>query len=140
MKGGEKMKTEYLYAVIGLLAGILIAIVFTTNVVNTGNTQMMQMMGMRNPSYTIEKDKNDRMGMGSSMEEMMGSLEGKSGDEFDKAFIYAMTLHHKGAIDMAELARQNAMHDEIKQMAEEIISAQTEEIEMMQDWQKQWGY
>jgi len=34
----------------------------------------------------------------------------------------------------------NAKHDEIKQMASDIISAQGKEVDMMKAWQKEWGY
>ena len=67
-------------------------------------------------------------------------LVGLSGDNFDKKFIENMIVHHEGAIEMAQQARLNAKHDEIKQMAEAIISAQSDEINKMKDWQKQWGY
>lgn len=71
---------------------------------------------------------------------MADGLKGKTGDEFDKAFISQMIEHHEGAVVMAVQARQDARHDEIKAMAEDIISAQTREINQMKNWQKQWGY
>ena len=77
---------------------------------------------------------------GMSMTEMTADLRGKSGDEFDKAFISNMIDHHQGAIDMAKLAADNAKHDEIKNMATDIVKAQSKEIDTMRDWQKQWGY
>ena len=55
-------------------------------------------------------------------------------------FLMQMIPHHQGAIDMANLAKQNAKHQEIKDLAEGIISAQANEIEMMETWQKTWGY
>jgi uncharacterized protein (DUF305 family) len=75
-----------------------------------------------------------------SMSEMTSKLQGKTGDDFDKAFISDMIAHHQGAIDMAKLAKANAKHDEIKKMADDIISAQSKEIDMMQTWQGDWGY
>jgi uncharacterized protein (DUF305 family) len=79
--------------------------------------------------------------MDSAMDQMSMGLAGKSGDEFDQAFISEMITHHEGAIDMANAALVNAEHDEIKVMAEAIISAQTNEIRQMQDWQAAWyGY
>lgn len=77
-------------------------------------------------------------GMQSEMDGMMAGLEGKTGDEFDRAFLAEMIMHHEGAVDMAEAALQNAKHEEIKQMANAIISAQTTEINQMKDWQKAW--
>ena len=141
------MKTEYLYAVIGLLAGALLAILFTTNIVNSNNTQMMRMMGMRTQNF----DQVMNQGMNQMHEQMMGEdemtmsgmvneLEGKTGDAFDKAFIEQMIPHHQGAIEMAKQAKTNAFHQEIKDMADDIISAQTKEINQMRQWQSSWGY
>lgn len=76
--------------------------------------------------------------MQSMMDDMMKALEGKEGDEFDKAFLAEMTIHHQGAIQMAEMALKSARHDEVKKMAQDIISAQEAEIKQMQQWQKEW--
>lgn len=78
------------------------------------------------------------MSMGSAMVNMMAGLEGKKGDEFDKAFLSEMIMHHEGAVEMAEAALSNANHKEIKDMAHAIITAQTSEISQMKDWQKNW--
>lgn len=76
--------------------------------------------------------------MQSTMDSMMASMHGKTGDDFDKAFMQEMTIHHQGAITMAEAALKNAKHEEIKQMAQDIITAQTKEINQMKQWQAQW--
>lgn len=76
--------------------------------------------------------------MHGAMGDMMAGLEGKTGDEFDKAFLAEMIVHHEGAVDMAEAALKNAKHPEIKNMANAIISAQTSEIQQMQEWQESW--
>lgn len=78
------------------------------------------------------------MSMGSAMQDMMSGLSGKKGDEFDKAFLAEMIVHHQGAVQMAEAALTSAKHEEIKQMAHAIITAQTAEISQMKDWQKAW--
>ncbi len=78
------------------------------------------------------------MGMGNAMDDMMAGLEGKTGDEFDKAFLSEMIMHHEGAVQMAEAALQSAKHQEIKDMARAIISAQTAEINQMRMWGKNW--
>jgi uncharacterized protein (DUF305 family) len=76
--------------------------------------------------------------MHSTMTNMMAGLRGRSGDEFDQAFLQEMIVHHEGAVLMAEEALESAKHQEIKTMAEEIINAQTKEIQQMKDWQKKW--
>lgn len=78
------------------------------------------------------------MSMGSAMENMMSGLQGKKGDEFDKAFLTGMIMHHQGAVQMAEAALANAKHGEIKEMAHAIITAQTAEIGQMREWLRNW--
>lgn len=79
---------------------------------------------------------------GSSMSDAMASmtteLEGKTGEAFDRAFIEGMIVHHEGAVEMAEQALEKALRPEIKEMAKDIIEAQTREIEMMRKWLKDW--
>lgn len=76
--------------------------------------------------------------MEGEMEAMMAALDGKTGDEFDKAFLSEMIMHHEGAVEMAEAVLKNAKHAELKNLANAIISAQTTEIQQMQVWQTQW--
>ncbi|MDI3340352.1 MAG: DUF305 domain-containing protein, partial [Sphaerobacter sp.] len=49
----------------------------------------------------------------------------------DESFIALMIDHHQGAIDMAKLAQDRAEHPEIRQLAQNIITAQQREIEQM---------
>lgn len=62
------------------------------------------------------------------------------GEDYDRMFLANMIAHHQGAVDMANLALTSAKHQEIKDMANAIISAQTKEISDMQGWQTAWGY
>jgi uncharacterized protein (DUF305 family) len=78
------------------------------------------------------------MSMGDAMDDMMAGLSGKTGDEFDKAFLSEMIMHHEGAVAMAQVALRDAKHQEIKNMANDIISAQTQEISQMRIWLKNW--
>lgn len=136
-------KESILYGVIGLLAGSLLTIVIATSAVNTNNTGMMRMMGMHannNQTGMMDMNNADSSHMGMSMNDMASALQGKTGDAFDKAFLAEMIDHHQGAIDMANLAKQNAKHQEIKDLANDIVIAQTKEINEMKSWQSQWGY
>ena len=56
----------------------------------------------------------------------------------DRHFIEMMIPHHQGAVDMANLALSKAKHPEIKQLAEDIIKDQNQEIAQMKAWYKQW--
>jgi uncharacterized protein (DUF305 family) len=80
------------------------------------------------------------MGMMDDMANMTTELEGKTGDEFDKAFIEQMIMHHQSAIDMAAPGEQNAQHQEVKDLTKAIVAAQTKEIQQMKQWQQEWGY
>ena len=80
------------------------------------------------------------MGMMDDMANMTAELQGKTGDEFDKAFIEQMIMHHQSAIDMAAPGEQNAQHQEVKDLTKAIIAAQTKEIQQMKQRQQKWGY
>lgn len=69
---------------------------------------------------------------------MLDDLKGKSGDSLDAAFLDGMIVHHQQAIDMANIVLERTTRPEIKQMAQDIISVQTKEIETMQGWIKAW--
>lgn len=62
------------------------------------------------------------------------------GEEYDRMFLAGMIAHHQGAVDMAQLALNQAKHGELKTMAQNIIKAQDKEIIDMTSWQQQWGY
>lgn len=88
---------------------------------------------------TFEKDKVSTSNS-TTQSHTENNLAGKTGDEFDKAFISEMIVHHQGAIEMAKLAENQARHTEIKQLSKDIITAQEQEIHQMQQWQANWGY
>ncbi len=124
-----------LYGVIGLLLGIVLTIL----VVNNQMYGMMRMMGMGGAaSSMMQMHDNDRTGMNMSMNAMNDELADKTGDDFDKAFITQMVTHHQGAIIMASEAKQKANHQEIKDLANAIITAQQKEIDEMKGWYKNW--
>jgi len=121
-----------LYSIVGLVIGALLTGLVMAN-------QNKQAPAQSNTAMNHESTQMET-GMNMSMQDMMDALDGKTGDEFDKAFISGMIDHHQGAIDMANSAKQSAGHQEIKDLADDIIAAQTSEIEMMKQWQKDWGY
>jgi uncharacterized protein (DUF305 family) len=131
------LRKETIYVgVIGLLAGVIIAGGAAVLAVNNNNQSMMRMMGM--DTSRMKDDSSGHMGM--SMDDMQSTLEGKAGDDFDKNFVAMMIAHHQGAVDMAKLAGKNAKHQEVKDLSEDILSAQSNEIDMMKAWQADWGY
>jgi len=80
------------------------------------------------------------MDMGGDMVEMQKKLQDLTGEAYDEEFLKQMILHHEQAVVMSQFAATNAQHQEIKDLAKAIISAQTSEIKQMKQWQKEWGY
>jgi len=63
---------------------------------------------------------------------------GPADESFDLRFLDAMILHHEGAVSMAEEALQKSRRREIRQLAEAILTAQSQEIEQMRAWRLSW--
>jgi uncharacterized protein (DUF305 family) len=69
---------------------------------------------------------------------MMNPQHLAQSEPFDKAFIDAMIPHHHSAIYMAQVAHEKSKIAAIKELAENIMSAQKREIEQMKQWRKVW--
>jgi len=65
---------------------------------------------------------------GSSEEITRQMLEGEDGAYSDERFIDMMVPHHQGAVEMAEVALENAQREEIRQLSRDIVSTQEAEI------------
>lgn len=80
------------------------------------------------------------MGMMNMMTIANDELKTKTGDEFDATFIDLMIKHHQDAIDMSLPGPNNALRQEVKDLAQSIITAQSNEVQQMKEWKKDWGY
>ena len=56
----------------------------------------------------------------------------------ERMFLVDMVGHHEMAVDMAEMAKEKATHQELKDMADDVIRTQTAEIRQMRSWLKKW--
>ena len=136
------MKNTIIASATALVIGFFLGhvVITKTPVTNHENrTTTMNMSGSMQhtmPDGTVMGGNNSSMS--GAMASMMVGLQGKTGDDFDKAFISEMVMHHEGAVDMAEEALKNAKHQEIKNLANAIISAQNKEITDMKAWYKAW--
>ncbi len=83
--------------------------------------------------------KKPHTAMDMSMTDMSKMLEGKVGDDLDKAFLEGMIPHHQGAVDMAKYL-SGSKHPELVKLGANIIASQTKEIEQMKKWMQDWGY
>jgi uncharacterized protein (DUF305 family) len=73
----------------------------------------------------------------SMMESMMGSLD-EEGKPFDLQFIDQMIPHHEGALMSSEHMISNSKRPEMRQLYENIQKSQSEQIEQMKEWRKEW--
>lgn len=60
-------------------------------------------------------------------------------NDADVMFAQQMTIHHRGAVAMADLAPDRAENAAVKTLAEKIKAAQAPEIEQMTGWLQAWG-
>ncbi len=91
-----------------------------------------------NDGSKMAGDMHTEMSMDSMMKDMSSSLEGKAGDEFDREFLKQMIVHHEGAVVMANQVLEISKRPELIKLANDIVSAQTKEIDMMEDWKINW--
>lgn len=127
------MELKHSKLVIGLLA---LSIGFGLGYI-LGTTAYRSHMGeMGRGGWT--KGVEYRGSMHGAMGGMMMGLSGKTGDELDKEFLEGMILHHQGAIEMSKALIAGTKRPELVQLGNSIITAQTKEIQTMQQWQKAW--
>jgi uncharacterized protein (DUF305 family) len=62
----------------------------------------------------------------------------ETAEPFDRAFIDEMVPHHRGAIRMARAVRGQTDDAELRTLADEIISAQAQDIAQMRRWREAW--
>ena len=77
--------------------------------------------------------------MGSGTMDMSADVDAlREAEPFDREFIDAMIRHHEQAVEAAEIALTESERDEVRALAEEIIAAQTREIEQLREWRESW--
>jgi uncharacterized protein (DUF305 family) len=65
-------------------------------------------------------------------------LDGLKENGFDLEFIDQMIPHHEGAVTMAKDLLTRDAHPELRELAENIVRSQSDEIDRMRSWQKEW--
>jgi uncharacterized protein (DUF305 family) len=109
------------------------------NIVSTQRAEIEELKAIKKEEFgtsnvPMEMSQEQMRGMGMMMDPQ--NLANKK--PFDKAFIDAMIPHHQSAIEMATVAREKSENPRIKELAQDIISAQKREIEQMKQWRKEW--
>ncbi len=72
-------------------------------------------------------------------EEMSRQMVRPNGEYSDAAFVDAMVPHHEGAVEMALVALENAEHEEVRTLAQDIVSAQRAEIDLFGEIREELG-
>lgn len=118
------------------------------NIKTSQSQEIEQMRAWYKKWYGTDVPKVDGNNMGGGM--MHGGKRGMMGNmrtdlaalsnakNFDQSFIEEMIPHHEMAVMMSQHLLSNAVHPEMKQLAQAIIQAQTKEINEMQSWYQQW--
>lgn len=94
-------------------------------------------VGTSRPTYQ-QAPISTSSGMHGAMGGMMMGLEGQTGDALDLAFLDGMIIHHEGAVEMAQALLKGTKRPELIKLGNDIITAQTGEIQMMKEWRKKW--
>ena len=76
-------------------------------------------------------------GMG-GMDHSMSMDLGPADANYDLRFIDGMSVHHQGAVNMAQDVLKQSKRPEMKKLATNIIAAQKREINQMKEWRKTW--
>lgn len=130
-------KNTLIIGVVLLLVGLGIGYGIGAGKSSDTSTIMSQSSGSHvMPDGTMMR--NDGSSMSGMMMDMNAALRGKTGDALDKAFIDEMIIHHEGAVEMAEILLAGTKRPELVKLGNDIITAQTGEIQMMKDWRTEW--
>lgn len=87
--------------------------------------------------YQTDVDHDAAATMHTDMGSMIDAMA--AGTDPDRAFLAEMIRHHQGAIDMAQVALERAEHEELRDLARDIILAQAEEVHRYRTWLVQTG-
>jgi uncharacterized protein (DUF305 family) len=109
------------------------------DITTTQGDEITRMRGWLRSWGKPEGMDHDQMAMPGMMGQAeMDELMGLKGARFDLAFIDMMTRHHQGAIQMANTELKKGALPEVKQLAQQIITAQQREVDQFAAWKRSW--
>ena len=114
------------------MAVLLILIPFVALAARRQVPQTHGQMAMKDPNW------EELIGSMDRMHTAMTSIEPSGVDDND--FVQVMLPHHQAAIDMAKSELIYGNDPQIRRLAQEIITDQQLEIQLMRLWVKQHGY
>ena len=113
------------------------------SIIQSQSQEITQMQTWYQDWYGVEVpvDSSVNMGMGRGM--MHGGMMGgetadiealKNATNFDEAFLQEMIPHHQMAVMMAQMLLAGTNRSETKELGQNIITAQEQEIFLMRSW------
>ncbi|MDO8269063.1 MAG: DUF305 domain-containing protein [Candidatus Levybacteria bacterium] len=121
-----------------------------TNIINSQSKEITDMKtwykewyGRELPTGSNVMRQHGMMGGGSMHMGIMGDdndlVRLSSSSDFDREFVEEMIPHHQMAVMMARMLKNGTTRSEMKTLAENIISSQSEEITLMRGWLTEWS-
>jgi uncharacterized protein (DUF305 family) len=102
----------------------------STNVPSMGHSGMPMQSGMPVPPGMSMGPMGDMS--------MMESFWKLPPQRLEVVFMSQMIPHHQSAIEMAKLVPERAAHQELKDLAQNVITSQSSEIDQMNSWLSSW--
>jgi hypothetical protein len=68
-----------------------------------------------------------------AMKKMMADMTIKPTGDVDRDFVAMMVPHHQGAVDMAKAELKYGHNEQLRRLAQQIVTMQQQEIKVMQD-------
>lgn len=104
----------------------------------TGAASPMAGMDMSTPAAGATGMASPMAGMDMTPDADGGMMVHTAGRPFDAVFLDLMVMHHQQAVQMAQDVLPQAKRPEVRELAQNIIDSQQEEIEKMRGWRQAW--
>ena len=135
----ENKNSTIIVGLLALIVGLLLGYFFGANTMpHRGFFSNDSMYEEMSEHMYGEKIIDGDGAMMHAMDEMMLGFRGKSGEEYEEAFLRGMIVHHLGAVRMAEELLEQTDRPELRAFAKDIIKVQSQEIETMKGWLETW--
>ncbi len=116
-------------------------ITLANDIIKAQEKEIADMRGWYQSWYGTAVPATTGGGMGMHMGGMTGdpeALKSVAAAEFDREFITEMIPHHEMAVMMAQMLAAGTHRPEMKQLASNIITSQSSEIQLMRGWLVSW--